>query len=100
MCIDPRFYNPRVERLCNIIHRPQDQPILLVLNVSQTGDQDHRYTLGNDLLLQLFQQRKTVHPRHHDIQQDQGIIFSAGKAKPLLRRMRGGDLILILQNFF
>ena len=65
--VDSRLDNQGVKRLCNIIDCTQYQPTLLIAHVGKTCDQNDRDTLGNDFLLQFFQQRKSVHPRHDNI---------------------------------
>ena len=57
---------------------------LFVLCIRQAGDQNHRDALGDDLLLQLFQQGESVHSGHHHVQKNQGIIFTARAGEPIL----------------
>ena len=94
MRVDPRLY----EGLCNIVNRSQHKPALLMLYIGKAGDQDHRNALGNDLLLQFFEQCKTIHSRHDHIEQDQGEGSRTRIHKPLFSRLRNGNLVIILQN--
>ena len=72
--------------------------MLFVFDVGQAGNQNHRDALGQDFLLQFLQQGKAVHTRHHDIQQDQGILRAGGLPQPVLRRLDNGDIVLVFQN--
>lgn len=86
------------ERLGDVVHRSQGQPVLLILDVGQTGNQDHRDALGDDLLLQLLEKGEAVHAGHDYVQQDEGKGLRAGAAEPVLRRLRDGDVVAALQN--
>ena len=98
MGIDPRPDNQGVEGLRYIVHGSQDKPALLAGHVGKAGDQDHRHVLGGIIVLELLQQRKAVHPRHHHIQQDQREIPLPCKAQPLLPLLCNGDVILVLED--
>ena len=96
--VHPGLDNQRVEGLYDIVHRPQGEAPLFVLDGSQAGNEDYRDVLGNQLLLQLFQQVKAVHIRHNHIQQNEGILPGAGLGQPVRRRVDSGYIIIIIQN--
>ena len=72
--------------------------MLLIRHPGQAGNQDHRDALGHDLLLQFFQQRKAIHTGHHHIQQNQRELTIFGGGQALLRSLRHGDIIFVLQD--
>ena len=94
--VDPGLDNQRVERLGNIVHRPQHKPPLLVLDGGEAGDQNHGEMLGEYLLLELLQQHEAVHFRHDHIQQNQGVVPSGGLGQSLRRRLHGGNVVFVL----
>ena len=69
--VGPALYNVRVKRLMyHIGDTVSVGPVLAVAN-GLAGDQDHGKMLNHILGLHIFQHTKTVHLRHHDIQQNQ-----------------------------
>ena len=94
MGIHPGLDDHRVEGLGHIVHRPQQQPLLLKLDIGEAGEQDHRDVPGQVGGLQFPQEGEAVHFRHDDIQKDQGKVPLLGGAEPLLRRVAGGQLVL------
>ena len=50
MRVDSRLNNQFVKRLGNIIDRPYDKPLLLILHIGKAGNQNDWYTLCNDFL--------------------------------------------------
>ena len=100
MGVDPRLDDQRLEGLCDIVHSAQNEPPLFVRHGGQAGDQNDRDALGDDLLLQFLQQSKTVHSRHHHIQQNEREIFFVGQAQAVLRPLGDGNIVLVLQDGF
>ena len=54
MRIHPGPYHRGAEGLCDIIHRPQYQPVLLVLHIGEARNQNDGNALGDNLLLQFL----------------------------------------------
>ena len=94
MGIHPGLDNHRAEGLGHVVHRPQQQPPLLVLDVRQAGQQDHRDKPGQLGALQLLQQGEAVHLGHHHVQQDQGKAPLLGGAQARLGGVAGGNVVI------
>ena len=96
--VDPGLDDHRAEGLGDIVHRPQQEPPLLVLNVGQAGDHDDGDVPGQVRGFQLPDQGEPVHVRHHHVQQDQGIAPLLGGAEPVRCGLAHGDLVIVFQD--
>lgn len=98
MGVYPGPDNQGMEGFYDIVHRPQGEPPLFMLDGGQAGDQDNGNPPGNHLILKLFQQVEAVHIRHDYIQQNERKISGAGLGQSIRRCVDSGDIIAVLQN--
>jgi hypothetical protein len=66
-----RHHDRRADRLGDVVHRAQRQATGLVLDLGHRGEEDHRDALGLRVALQPLGILRSVHLRHHDVEQDQ-----------------------------
>ena len=100
MDIGPGPDDDGAEGLRDIVHRAQRKPLLLVLDIGQSADQDHGRVFGQDCLLEVLQQSEAVHIRHDDVQENQRESFGLGHAEALLSREAYGHFVIGGQDGF
>ena len=71
MRFDPRQNLFRLDRLGDVIHRPQFQPFHLVNRLRERGHEHDRNIAGALVRFQPPARLKAVNARHHDIEQNQ-----------------------------
>ena len=96
--VDPGLDDEGFKGLADVVHRPQDQAVLFVLLVGEAGDEDHRHALGDDLLLEFFEQGKAVHARHDHVQKDEGEALAACEAQAVLCGLGHDHVVIALQD--
>jgi hypothetical protein len=84
VCLDARAHHGRVDGLGDEVHRAKFERVGLLHRVVVHGDEDDGNVLGQGIGLEAPADFKTVHHRHHDIEQHHVRLFVAALRQGLL----------------
>ncbi|OQA05828.1 MAG: hypothetical protein BWY66_02221 [bacterium ADurb.Bin374] len=90
MRCDPRLDDPRINRLCYIIHRSALETLFLVDGIVLRGDEDDGDASGLLLVLQDRANLVAIQTGHHDVKQDEVGRLVAGCDRQRFCAGRGG----------
>ena len=98
MALHPGVYDHRAEGFGDIVHRAGQQSLLLVLDIRETGNQNHRDILRDFRGLQLLEDHKAIHVRHNDIQKHQGELPVPGRLQAIPAGLADYDFKFVAQD--
>ena len=96
----PRQHDGRLDRLGDVVHGPQFEPVFFVLSAVHSGDEDHRDVVGRRVGAQLPQDLVAIHARHHHVKQDEvGARVGVGGAQGAFARVGCPHVVVRPEQF-